>query len=136
MPWFADLPAAQLRVAARHVDRVPVRPGAVLQRQGQRAGWLWIAADGPLELRRNDAVVGHVAPGGAWGEAEVLLGLPSSVEVVASAPSTVLSLPSRAFHGMLGDAAFATTVARRQARAGLRPQPASVTSTASVSPAA
>lgn len=136
IPWFADLDSRQLRLAARHADRVRVDAGTRLQHQGSRAGWLWIPVDGPLRLLRNGTVVGEVPAGGAWGEPEVLLGAPSAVEVVAPSTVTVVSLPARAFHGMLGEAAFAATVARRQARAALLPQPASVTATASVSPAA
>jgi CRP-like cAMP-binding protein len=121
VPWFGDLGAEQLAHAARHADWVPAPAGTRLQRQGFQAGWLWVAVDGPLEVRRNGNPVGVVRPGGAWGEAEVLLGIPSAVEVVAPDDLTVVSLPAAAFHGMLGDAAFATTVARRQARASLRP---------------
>jgi CRP-like cAMP-binding protein len=136
IPWFADLDARRLRLAARSADRVRVAAGTRLQQQGRHVGWLWIPVDGPLELRRNDVVVGEVPAGGAWGEPEVLLGLPSAVEVVATSTVTAVSLPARAFHGMLGEAAFAATVARRQARASLLPQPARVTATARVSPAA
>lgn len=136
--WFSDLTPEQRRAARRHADRVRVEPGTRLQRQGFHARWLWVPVDGHLELQRNGTVVGTVPPGGAWGEAEALLGLPSSVDVVAPAATTVVSLGAAAFHGMLGDAAFAATVARRQARASLRPQPAtaSTTATDSVSPAA
>jgi len=136
VPWFAELSAAQRRAASRHTDWVPVRAGQRLQRQSFHVRWLWIPVDGTLELRRNDAWVGVVEPGGAWGEAEALLGLPSSVDVLVGEDATVLSLPANAFHGMLGDAAFAATMARRQAKAWLGPQPARATSTASVSPAA
>jgi CRP-like cAMP-binding protein len=121
IPWFEDLQPEQVSFAARHVDWLDVAAGTRLQRQGFHAGWLWIPVDAPLDLRRNDGRVGSVRPGGAWGETEVLLGVPSSVEVIAAEPVRAVSLPAPVFHGMLGDAAFATTVARRQARASLRP---------------
>lgn len=117
--YFEGLPRPLLRAAGRSADWVDVAPGTRLQRQGMHAGWLWVAVDGPLELHRNGELVGTVPEGQAYGEAEVLLGMASPVDVVAPAATTVVSFPARAFHGLLGDAEFATAVARRQARTEL-----------------
>jgi hypothetical protein len=113
--WFAELPPRQLDLAARHTDWVDVAAGTRLQQQGFHAHWLWIPANGALALCRGAQTVDEVPIGGAWGETEVLLWVPSAVDVVAPQSLTVLALPASVFHGMLGDAAFATGVARRQA---------------------
>jgi CRP-like cAMP-binding protein len=106
-----------LRRAARHADWIEAAAGTRLQRQGIRPSWLWVTVDGPLELRRDGLLVGMVPEGAAYGEAELLLGVPAPDDLVAPAPTTVVSFPARAFHGLLGDADFATAVARRQAYA-------------------
>ena len=81
--YFAGLPRRVLQTAGRNADRVDVAGGTRLQRQGAHTGWLWVALDGPLELHRNGELVGTVPEGQAYGEAEVLLGMASPVEVVA-----------------------------------------------------
>jgi hypothetical protein len=117
IPWFAALPPGRLDLATRHAEWIGVEGGSLLQRQGRHVGWLWIPTNDSLVLRDGDRAVGEVAIGEAWGETEALLGAPSTVDVVARAWLTVVSLPTAVFHGMLGDAAFAASVARRQARA-------------------
>jgi CRP-like cAMP-binding protein len=59
--------------------------------------------------------VGSVGPGEAACEVEVLLGAPSWVEVVATTPARVISVPARAFHGMLDSSSLGAAVARRMA---------------------
>jgi CRP-like cAMP-binding protein len=115
--WFAGLPRDVLRAAGQHADWLEVAAGTRLQPEGLRVRWLWVPVGGPLELRRNGEPVGRVEVGEAFGEAEVLLGTASTVDVVAPAPTAVLSFPARAFHGLLDEAAFASAVARRQAHA-------------------
>jgi CRP-like cAMP-binding protein len=46
-------------------------------------------------------------------ETTVLQSLPSPCDVVASTDTAVVSLPSRAFHGLLADAWFAEQVTAR-----------------------
>jgi hypothetical protein len=60
-------------------------------------------------------VVGAVAAGEAACEAEILLGAPSWVDVVAGTPATVISIPARAFHGMLDSTSLGAAVAHRMA---------------------
>jgi CRP-like cAMP-binding protein len=113
--WFAALTPEVRKSLSRHADWVDVAPGTRLQQQGVHADWVWVVASGVLELRRCGEVLGVVVAGEAASEVEVLLRVPSAVDVVAAEPSTVISLPSRAFHGLLDSSSLGAAVARRMA---------------------
>jgi CRP-like cAMP-binding protein len=113
--WFAALTPEVRKSLSRHADWVDVAAGTRLQQQGVHADWVWVVASGLLELRRCGEVLGVVAAGEAASEVEVLLRVPSAVDVVAAVPSTVVSLPSRAFHGLLDSSSLGAAVARRMA---------------------
>jgi len=119
--YFAELPHDQLRTAAQHADWTIVTAGTRLQKRGLSVQWLWIAADDPLELQIEGVAVDLVQPGDAFGEAFLLLDMVSPVDVVATVDTRALSLPARAFHGLLADADFAAQAARRQARFRVAP---------------
>lgn len=119
--WFAGLSKATLQAAARSADWCDVAAGQRLQSEHLHVRWIWIVASGVLELRQWGRIEGLVLPGTAWGEAEVVLGQPSEVEVRAAGPSKVLSLSAAAFHGLLADPAFASGVTRRLARTAVAP---------------
>jgi CRP-like cAMP-binding protein len=113
--WFGDLTPQVRKSLSRHADWVDVAPGTRLQQQGVHARWVWVVASGSLELRRGGQPVGVVGEGEAACEVEVLLGAPSWVDVVAVTPATVISLPARAFHGLLDTSSLGAAVARRMA---------------------
>jgi CRP-like cAMP-binding protein len=113
--WFGGLDPKVRKALSRHADWVSVEPGTRLQQQGVHARWVWVVAEGSLELRRGGQPVGTVVAGEAACEVEVLLGAPSWVDVVATEPATVISLPARAFHGMLDATSLGAAVARRMA---------------------
>lgn len=117
LDYFARRPRQLLRVAGQYAEWSKARPETTLQRQRGFAGHVWLPLDGELELRCDGEVVGHVAPGAVAGELAVLLGHRSATDIVTTADTSIVSLPGRAFHGLLGDARFATEVAGRQARA-------------------
>jgi CRP-like cAMP-binding protein len=113
--WFGGLTSDVRKQLGRHADWVDVAAGTRLQQQGVHARWVWVVASGLLELRRGGEPVGVVGPGEAACEVEVLLGAPSWLEVVASTQARVVSVPSRAFHGMLDSSSLGAAVARRMA---------------------
>jgi CRP-like cAMP-binding protein len=117
--YFSVLSHEALREAARHVDRVDVAEGTVLQRQGMSTRWIWIPTSGLLQLRRDGEAVGLVLPGAAYGERELLVGGPSRVDVVTAWPSTVLSISAPAWHALMDVPSFGAAVARRMAKAGV-----------------
>ena len=116
LDYFAELSNEMLRSAAQHADWMVVTEGTRLQKRGSSVAWLWIAVDDPLELHVEGVAVDRVAPGEAFGEAFLLLDVVSPVDVVAPIDTRAVSLPARAFHGLLADARFAAQTARRQAR--------------------
>ena len=134
--WFASLSAGARRALRRHADRIDVAPGTRLQRQGARAQWVWVVADGEIEVRHDGEVVGVVPAGQASGEVEVLTGHDSPVEVVAATSARVYSLPAAAYHGMFRDPSFSSAVARRLAGYAESSSGASSTLTRNSSPAA
>jgi CRP-like cAMP-binding protein len=113
--WFGGLTPDVRKQLGRHADWVDIAAGTRLQQQGVHARWVWVVADGLLELRRGGQPVGVVVAGEAACEVEVLLGAPSWVDVVASTPARVISVPARAFHGMLDSSSLGAAVARRMA---------------------
>ena len=115
LEWFAELQPEVRKALSRHADWVDVAPGTRLQQQGVHTRWVWVVASGTLDVRRGGESLGTVGPGGSAGEVEVLLGVPSAVDVVALEPSRVVALPSRAFHGMLDSSSLGAAVARRMA---------------------
>lgn len=121
LDYFAALPNEKLRAAAQHADWTIVTAGTRLQKRDMSVRWLWIAADDPLELQIEGITVDRVQPGTAFGEAFLLLDMVSPVDVVATTDTRAVSLPSRAFHGLLADATFADQAARRQARFRVTP---------------
>ena len=115
LEWFGAFTPQVRKALSRHADWVDVRAGTRLQQQGVHARWVWVVSSGVLELRRNGEGVGLVVPGAAAGEVEVLLGAPSTVDVVAATDARVVSIPARAFHGLLDTTSFGAAVARRMA---------------------
>jgi CRP-like cAMP-binding protein len=113
--WFGGLDPKARKAISRHADWVDVAAGTRLQQQGVHARWVWVVASGLLELRRGGEAVGAVGAGEAACEVEVLLGAPSWVDVVAATPTTVISIPARAFHGLLDASSLGAAVARRMA---------------------
>ena|SRR5438270_9572444 len=136
VPWFAPLSPRARKALRRHADRIDVAPGTRLQRQDARVQWVWVVADGVVEVRRDGELLGLVPGGQATGEVEVLTGHDSPVEVVAATPARVYSLPAAAYHGMFAEPSFSATVARRLAAYAESSSGASSTSTRSSSPAA
>jgi CRP-like cAMP-binding protein len=119
--YFAGLPLPSLKAAAAGADWCDLAAGQRLQAEQMHVRWVWVVASGVLEVRRWGRPDGLVLPGAAFGEAEVLLGVPSEVELVAAGPSKVLSLAAPVFHGLLATPEFAGSVARRMARTVLAP---------------
>lgn len=115
LEWFAALAPDVRKALSRHADWVDITPGTRLQQQGVHARWVWVVAAGVLELRRSGEVLGLVLPGSAACEVEVLLGAPSWVDVVAASDARVVSIPARAFHGLLDTTSFGAAVAKRMA---------------------
>ena len=67
-----------------------VAPGEVLLSEGEAGGVLFILVDGALTIEKNGAAITSITqPGACVGELSLLLGVPTTADVIASEPSTV-----------------------------------------------
>jgi CRP/FNR family cyclic AMP-dependent transcriptional regulator len=68
----------------RRLGQRRISPGAVLLREGERSGQLFVLAEGTLEVYRGDVEVALVSePGAIFGEMAVLLDQPHTASVRA-----------------------------------------------------
>lgn len=91
---FADTPDRVLAGLARVLEEVEVPPGAILIEAGAIEDWLFVVADGELEVVRGEHHV-PVGPGGVVGELAVLDPRPRTADVIARTPALVFRLRGR-----------------------------------------
>jgi len=76
---------------------VEVEPGAIIVRENDDGGGLWILEDGVLQVRKGVTPVNTIdQPGAIIGEVSVLLGTPHGATVEAIAPSRLRYAPDGA----------------------------------------
>jgi CRP/FNR family transcriptional regulator, cyclic AMP receptor protein len=62
----------------------PFAPGAIILREGDRTGRLYVLSEGRVSIRKGNTEVARVdRPGSLFGEMSVLLDIPHSASVVA-----------------------------------------------------
>jgi CRP-like cAMP-binding protein len=93
---FSQTPDSVLAGVAQVLEEVEVPAGATVMAGGAVEDWLFVVADGELEVRRGEhrAVV---PAGGVVGELAVLDPQPRSAEVVARTPALLFRLRKAAF---------------------------------------
>lgn len=107
-PIFAGLPASRLEAAARQLVEVPMSPGDVIVRQGDRADRFYLVAEGSLRVTQTAEAGGEEAhlrdlhDGGVFGEIGLLSGSPRTATVTASTSGRLLALDAAAFHDLVG----------------------------------
>ena len=107
-PIFAGLPASRLEAAARQLVDVPMAPGDVIVRQGDRADRFYLVAEGSLRVTQAAEAGGEEAhlrdlhDGAVFGEIGLLRGSPRTATVTAIAPGRLLALDADAFHDLVG----------------------------------
>jgi CRP-like cAMP-binding protein len=73
-----------------HLPELSLAPGAVLAREGDSPGGLWVLVSGALDISKGGVHVNSVTgPGALIGEISALLGTPYSATVRATAPCVV-----------------------------------------------
>jgi CRP-like cAMP-binding protein len=93
---FADTPDRVLAGLARVLEEVEVPAGATLIAAGAVEDWMYLVADGELEVVRGQYRA-IVPPGGVVGELAVLDPQPRTADVVARTPALVFRLRKPAF---------------------------------------
>jgi cAMP-dependent protein kinase regulator len=98
-------PAKRHELVARFSTQT-FQPGAVLVRQGQEAGSLFLIASGGVEVRSADGeggrmVVAQPGPGDVVGEISLVLRRPATADVVAVHTTVALELTRDQFHAAI-----------------------------------
>ena len=93
---FAGTPDRVLAGVARVLEEVEVPAGARLIEAGAVEDWLFVVADGELEVVRGEHRI-PVAAGGVVGELAVLDPQPRTADVYARTPALVFRLRKPAF---------------------------------------
>lgn len=75
---------------AAHLPSVAYAPGDVIVAEGGAAGGLWVLESGALNVRKGGVLVNSITtPGALVGEISLLLSMPFSATVEASAPTVM-----------------------------------------------
>lgn len=93
---FAATPDRVLAGVAQVVDEVRCAPGDLVMAEGAVEDWLYVVADGYLEVRRADRTA-QIGPGDVVGELAVLDPQPRSATVIATSPALLFKLRKAAF---------------------------------------
>ena len=107
-PIFAGLPASRLEAAARRLVDVPMAPGDVIVRQGDRADRFYLIAEGSVRVTQKAEAGGDEAhlrdlhAGDVFGEIGLLKGSSRTATVTATTPGRLLGLDADAFHDLVG----------------------------------
>ncbi|GEM_PF-3368508 len=105
VPMFAPLPQAAIESLARHAEVVPFAPGAIICRQGDPGGSLYIVGTGQVEIIREDegaeTLLAILNPGEFFGELAMLDGEPRSATVRTLVDCTCIVLHRSQFFSIL-----------------------------------
>jgi CRP-like cAMP-binding protein len=98
-------PSKRHELVARFATQT-FQPGAVLVRQGEDAGSLFLIATGGVEVRSTDAdgdrvVLAQPGPGDVVGEISLVLRRPATADVVAVHTTVALELTREQFHAAI-----------------------------------
>jgi len=100
---FGDLSPAEAAILSVFMSRETVAAGAVVVRQGDRDGDLYLIEAGRAEVRMRRAgadearVLATLGPGEFFGEIAFTTGAARTADVVAIAPLTVLRIANEAY---------------------------------------
>lgn len=99
---FRDLSAADRAAMEAELEKIALKRGETLVRQGEEADSLYIVVTGRFDVRiaGRDEVVAEIGPGSPIGEIAFLAGGPRTATVIASRDSLVLKLGRSEFDGL------------------------------------
>ena len=90
-PLFADFEPATLALLAANFDRLSLKSGAVITKEGAPADSFFVIEEGRVKVSKRTDVV-ELGPGAHFGEIGILLEAPRTATVVAATDCKILSL--------------------------------------------
>ena len=100
VPFFQNIGASLIAEVARLLRPRDFPEGAVVMRRGQEGDCMYFIADGEVEVQLPSQQV-YLGSGQFFGEVALLTGAPRNATVVATQPSTLLTLDIVDFHELL-----------------------------------
>jgi CRP-like cAMP-binding protein len=101
VPLLSDVSDQYLLALARHGRDIRAQAGDVLLREGDAGGELMLLLEGNAEVRKGETKINDLHPGDYFGELSLLDGQPRSADVVASAPTRVMTVDHVAFEAIM-----------------------------------
>src|SRR6202040_3262048 len=108
---FQSLNAEQIAAFGTHLEEVRLSPGEVLFTQGDSGDSFYLLRSGQMLIKlgtpaQDDRTLATLGPGAILGEMGPLVHTPRTATAIASAPSDLWRISTRAFHDALqrGDA--------------------------------
>ena len=111
-PWFGGLPAPKRKALLGAGERLQLRAGEMLYRQGDGPGGFFGVVSGCFKvstLREDgrEGILAVIEAGNWFGETSLFDGLPRAHDVTALGPAEVLVVGPSAFEDLMRSAAFA-----------------------------
>lgn len=115
-PWFAALPAEVRETMVSQAERVRLRPGEMLFRQGDPATGFYALAQGMLKMSSlredgREAILAVLEAGIWFGEISLIDGQPRTHDATAIGDVDALLLPTVVFDALMQRAPFARAIA-------------------------
>jgi CRP-like cAMP-binding protein len=101
VPLFSGLSKKELAEVARHTDRVSLRAGASLAREGELGREAFVILTGTAEVRRKGRKVAELGPGDVVGEMSVVGHTPRTASVTVTTDMTALVMTSQEFSAVI-----------------------------------
>lgn len=100
---FGAMPACDLLPVAEACSEEAYDAEQAIATQGERGDSLYVLLEGRVEVRRDDAVINHLASGDVFGEIAVLGESPRTASVITTEPTRCLILDAPAFRQIVRD---------------------------------
>jgi MFS family permease len=129
IPMFAPLPVVTTEALAANLERLPVRAGEPLFRQGDAGDRFYVISEGEIEIAVDGRPTATLGPGDYFGEIALLRDVPRTATASARTDASVFALARAEFiaavsgHPASAEAADAVVAARL---GSLRPSVASL----------
>lgn len=102
LPHFAELPGPALETLAAALERVELRPGEVIIRQGEKGDRFYAIADGEVSVSVDGHLLGPMRRGEGFGEVALLRSTPRTATVTAVGHVTLFALGAASFLAVVG----------------------------------